>query len=199
MSTKLDNHIVLFQTNADSDRIIVNTLRAHFKRVIVVEVLKDLCKLLVNMTPKVFLITGNSMPKSLTSYYRALDAVSEHKICDHRVVSLIPRQEIAEAYNAFRSGVIDDYLVARPVYEIHRVILICEHLLVQLGIAVNLKSNDEEFVEQIANVSPEVTLSIVKGLERKSALRFEFETCISEIDRALDNASVKYNKIRMLN
>ncbi|MFT4733042.1 MAG: CheY-like chemotaxis protein [Gammaproteobacteria bacterium] len=191
MKPKLDNHIVVFQTNADSDRIVISTLTNHFKRVTVVQTLKDLCRLLVNKTPKVFLITGDSMPNTLTSYYRALAAVSEYKICDHRIVSLIPRQDEGEAYNAFRSGVIDDYLVARPVYEIHRVILICEHLLIQLGVAVNLKSNDVEFVEQITNVTPEVILSMVKGLERKSALRFEFENCIIEIDRALDSATEK--------
>ena len=191
MKPKLENHIVVFQTNADSDRIVINTLTDHFKRITVVQTLKDLCRLLVNKTPKVFLITGESMPNTLTSYYRALDAVSEYKICDHRIVSLIPRQYESEAYNAFRSGVIDDYLVARPVYEIHRVILICEHLLIQLGVAVNLKSNDVEFVEQITNVTPEDMLSMVKGLERKSALRFEFENCIIEIDRALDSATEK--------
>jgi CheY-like chemotaxis protein len=191
MKPKLDNHIVVFQTNADSDRIVIKTLTNHFKNITVVQTLKDLCRLLVNKTSKVFLITGESMPNTLTSYYRALDAVSEYKICDHRIVSLIPRQDEAEAYNAFRSGVIDDYLVARPVYEMHRVILICEHLLIQLGVAVNLKSNDVEFVEQIANVTPDVIVSMVKGLKRKSALRFEFENCILEIDRALDSATEK--------
>lgn len=191
MKLKLDNHIVVFQTNVDSDRIVIKTLTNHFKRVTVVQTLKDLCRLLVNKTSKVFLITGESIPNTLTSYYRALDAVSKYKVCDHRIVSLIPRHNEAEAYKAFRSGVIDDYLVARPVYEIHRVILICEHLLIQLGVAVNLKSNNVEFVEQIANVTPEVVLSIVKGMERKSALQFEFENCILEIDRALDSATEK--------
>lgn len=191
MKPKLDNHIVVFQTNADSDRIVIKTLTNHFKNITVVQTLKDLCRLLVNKTSKVFLITGESMSSTLTSYYRALDAVSEYKICDHRVVSLIPRQDEAEAYKAFRSGVIDDYLVARPVYEMHRVILICEHLLIQLGVAVSLKSNNVEFLGQIANVTPEVILSMVKGLEKKSALRFEFENCILEIDRALDSATEK--------
>ncbi|MFQ3208030.1 MAG: CheY-like chemotaxis protein [Glaciecola sp.] len=191
MNPKLDNHIVVFQTDADSDRIIIETLINHFKRVTVVETLKDLCKLLVTRTPKVFLITSESVPGSLASYYRSVDAISEYKICEHRIVSLIPRQSETEAYNAFRNGVIDDYLVSRPVYEIHRVILICEHLLIELGIVVNLKIDDVEFLEQIENIAPEVKTSIIKGLERRSALRLEFKNCIAEIDSALDRATKK--------
>nr|WP_297349643.1 response regulator [uncultured Glaciecola sp.] len=191
MNPKSDNHIVVFQTDADSDRIIIETLINHFKRVTVVETLKDLCKLLVTRTSKVFLITGESVPGSLASYYRSVDAVSEYKICEHRIVSLIPRQSETEAYKAFRNGVIDDYLVSRPVYEIHRVILICEHLLIELGIVVNLKIDDVEFLEQIENIAPEVKTSIIKGLERRSVLRIEFENCIAEIDGALDRATKK--------
>ncbi|MFT6085907.1 MAG: CheY-like chemotaxis protein [Glaciecola sp.] len=191
MNPKLDNHIVVFQTDAASDRIIIETLINHFKRITVVETLKDLCRLLVDKTSKVFLITGEDLTDGLASYYRSLNAVSEYEICEHRIVSLIPRQFETKAYYAFRNGVIDDYLVSRPVYEIHRVILICEHLLIELGIVVNLKSDDVEFVEQIKNIPPEVKTSIVKGLERRSALRLEFDNCIAEIDFALDSATNK--------
>ena len=191
MNPKLNNHIVVFQTDAGSDRIIIETLINHFKRITVVETLKDLCRLLVDKTSKVFLITGEGLTDGLASYYRSLDAVSEYEICEHRIVSLIPRQFETNAYNAFRNGAIDDYLVSRPVYEIHRVILICEHLLIELGIVVNLKSDDVEFVEQIKNIPPEVKTSIVKGLEKRSALRLEFEKCIAEIDFALDSATNK--------
>jgi CheY-like chemotaxis protein len=194
MNSREKSHIVFFMTDPESDRLLINVMKEHFKTISVVDKLKGICKLLVDKIPKIFLITGESMSKSLASYYRSLDAVSEYEICDHRIVSLIPRKYEKEAYNAFRSGVIDDYLVARPVYEIHRVILICEHLLIELGITINIETHSDQFVEQIVNIPSEIKESIFKGMERKATIRFEFESCMAEIDDALDLAAEKFQR-----
>lgn len=199
MNSKEKSHIVFFKTDPECDRIIINVLTKHFKTISVVDKLKEICKLLVDKTPKIFLITAETMPKSLASYYRCLDAVTEYELCDHKVVSLIPRQDEEEAYNAFRSGVIDDYLVARPVYEIHRVILICEHLLTSLGITLDIESNNEQFIEQIDNMGAAVKDSILKGMGRKATMRFEFENCMAEIDIALDKAAEKIQSQQPVN
>ena len=126
-------YIIFFIIDAEIDDLLIKILNRHFSNIVVVDNIKDVCRQLVNKAPKVFLMTGETLAESLVSYYRSLDTVSEYEFCEHRVVSLIPRQAESEAYEAFKNGVIDDYMVARPVYELHRIILICEHLLIELG------------------------------------------------------------------
>lgn len=184
-------HIVIFQTDKESDRLVIETLRHHFHSITVVAQLKELCKQLVEATPKVVLVTGETMAATLATYYRCYDAVKDFKTCEHRFVSLIPRQCESEAYQAFRAGLIDDYMVARPVYEIHRIVLICEHLLIELGIPSQFESKKQAFQQHAEKYSEELQLTLRKSIERKESMREAFEQSISEIDKSLDLAARK--------
>jgi len=181
--------IIFFSIDAEIDDLLIKTLNQHFSYIVVVDNLKDVCRQLVNKAPKVFLMTGETLPDSLVSYYRSLDAVSKYDICEHRVVSLIPRQAEAEAYEAYKNGVIDDYMVARPVYELHRIILICEHLLIELGVVVNSQKQLKNVGKHIEHYPEEIQQSLKKGVARKADMRLAFEQSISDIDKALDRAA----------
>ena len=181
--------IIFFSNDTEIDDLLIKTLNQHFSSIVVVDNLKDVCRQLVNNAPKVFLMTGETLSDSLVSYYRSLDAVSEYDFCEHRVVSLIPRQAESEAYEAYKNGVIDDYMVARPVYELHRIILICEHLLIELGVVVTPQKQRKNIGKHIEHYPEDIQQSLKKGVERKADLRLAFEQSISDIDKALDRAA----------
>ncbi|MCV2884658.1 response regulator [Aestuariibacter sp. AA17] len=185
------NHIVVLQTDAESDRLVIETLQKHFTSISVITKLKELCRQLVDVTPKVLLITGESVTATLSSYYRCFDAVKEYKVCDHRVVSLIPRQCEEDAYNAFKSGVIDDYLVSRPVYEVHRVVMICQHLLIELGVSTPIENKDVLFERYTLKYSDDLQSTLKRVVEKKASMKAAFETSLKEIETALDEASKK--------
>lgn len=182
-------YIIFFSIDAEIDDLLIKTLNQHFSNIVVVDNIKDVCRQLVNKAPKVFLMTGETLAESLVSYYRSLDAVSEYEFCEHRVVSLIPRQAESEAYEAFKNGVIDDYMVARPVYELHRIILICEHLLIELGVVVTSQKQRKNIGTHIEHYPQDIQQSLKKGIERKANLRLAFEKSINDIDKSLDRAA----------
>lgn len=184
-----NSQIIFFSNDAEIDDLLIKSLTQHFSKVVVIDNLKDVCRQLVNNTPKVFLMTGDTLADSLVSYYRALDAVSKYDFCEHRVVSLIPRQAESEAYEAYKNGVIDDYMVARPVYELHRIILICEHLLIELGVVASSQKQRKNVSKHLEDYPEDIQQSLKKGVERKADLRQAFEQSIDDIDKALDRAA----------
>ncbi|MFT6898236.1 MAG: CheY-like chemotaxis protein [Paraglaciecola sp.] len=129
------------------------------------------------------------MEQCLATYYRSLDAVTDYPICEHKIVTLLPRQYEEEAYEAFSSGMIDDYLVARPLYEIHRVLLICQHLLTELGISDCSIKVSAGFIKQSEKYAPDIQTSIAKHLLHKGNMRIAFEKSMIDIDIALDQAA----------
>ncbi|MFT4994788.1 MAG: CheY-like chemotaxis protein [Paraglaciecola sp.] len=197
--TKEISHIVLYKTEPDLDQLVINILQQHFSRITVVDQLSHICEQLVDKTPKVFLITGETMEQCLAAYYRSLDAVHDSKICEHRMVTLLPRQCQKEAYKAYRSGMIDDYLVSRPLYEFHRILVICEHLLIQLGITLSSSEGVMSFVEQSAHYAEDTQSSIARQFLRKDVMREAFEKTLLDIDTALDKAAERIQQHQSVN
>lgn len=192
MNSTKESHIVLFITQPDSDELVLATLQKHYSHLTKCSQLKEVCKLLVDKTPKVFLMTGDTLQKSLYNYYRSLDAVGDYDICEHRVVALIPRQSEAEAFEAYKAKIIDDYMVARPIYEMHRIILICEHLLIELGIeSAQGPLSTAKINQQLDKFAEPLKQSVQKGLTRKEDLKHAFEHSVIEIDNALELAVSK--------
>ena len=193
------SHIVFYKTDPEADQLVIKILQEHFARIVVVDKLKHVCQQLVDKTSKVFLITGESMEQCLAAYYRSLDAVNDYSVCEHRMVALLPRKCEDEAYKAYRSGMIDDYMVARPLYEIHRILLICEHLSSELGITIPTKTGVTNFVEQSEHYSPATQTSMNRQLMHKSAMREAFGKSLSDIDTALDNAAERIQQHQSVN
>jgi len=197
--TKDPSHIVFYKTDLEADRLLITTLQEHFSRICVVDNLKEICQQLMNQKSKIFLITGDTTEQCLATYYRSLDAVNDYTVCEHKVVALLPRHCEEEAYEAFRSGMIDDYLVARPLYEIHRVLMICEHLLTGLGVVVSSSKGILSFVEQSEHYAKETQTSIARHLLRKDVMREAFEKSLHDIGTALDRAAERIQQHQSVN
>jgi CheY-like chemotaxis protein len=190
MPNKDANAIVLFTNDKDADALLIKTLMAHYQRITVVQRYQDLATQLKDELAKVFLVSGEKFQDTLATFYSALDLVPDHEMCDHFFVSLVSRHDEAEAYEAYRNGIIDDYLVARPLYEIHRPIVICDHLLIELGMPKEEKPG-LEFIYTHEKYADNVRAIVAKGLERKEQLKQQFQTAIDAIERSLDGAAEK--------
>lgn len=182
------NHIILYSSDIDSDKLLITQLNKYKLRVVVVSSIHDISLYIKEDTPKIIFIAAEQFQETLRVYYEALDGIHNNSPCEHLIVSLVSRHDEKQAYEAFSAGVIDDYLVSRPLYEAHRPLVICEHLLKRLGLCFT-ETNGIEFINKNMNYSEYSKAIIGKGLERKAELRNEFEQSIAKIDQALDRAA----------
>lgn len=191
--SSLVSHIIMFTQSRDNDALLINILSRNFSKLLVVDKINILSESLRDMAPKVFFISCETLQESLAVYYQALDEVQDGKVCDHCVVGVISRHDEKEAYEAYCCGIIDDYLVARPLYELHRPVVICQYLLKKVGLAEEtIQKND--FLAYKKNYSDAVKEIITKGIERKENMKKDFEASLSQIDKALDAAAEKIQK-----
>ncbi len=187
------SQVVLFTNDKDADDLLISTLIKHKQKLAVVDDIDAIIKHLKDDTPKVILVSSEKFQDSLTIFYSALDKVPDKNICEHFFVSLVSRHDEGEAYDAYRNGIVDDYLVARPLYEIHRPILICEQLLTELGVAKREKPGLEHIYRE-EKYTDEVRTLLAKGLERKEQMKLELESSVYTIEAALDSAAEKIQR-----
>ncbi|MBW3527181.1 response regulator [Shewanella sp. NKUCC05_KAH] len=180
-------HIVLYTNDQDNDRLLISVLIRHFSRIHVIKTNAELVEQIKQSTPKVILVAAETLQETLLIYYEAIEELQAVEICEHAVVSLIPKHQEREAYEAYRSGVINDYLIARPMYEVHRAIIICTHLLREIGLRGKYKKV-EEFVNVQDNYSSHIKEIVLKGVQRKKDLEHSFELSLIEIEQSLDKA-----------
>ena len=194
-STNQDYLVVLYVTDSENDKFIYEKVKHHFEACVSCRNLKDLCRLLIHKNkPKIFLMTGDCLESSMLNYYRALDAVTDREICEHKVVSLIPLKSESDAFDAHRCNAIDDYLVARPLYEANRIVLIVEHLLIELGVALPNMRKASLSQNLKAHISDEFNILMEKLLKSKKELESEFRESLQEIEKCLDIADKKIQK-----
>jgi CheY-like chemotaxis protein len=187
-----DYVVVLYVTDPDNDKFIFEKIKQHFAHCVSCRNLKDLCRLLIHKgKPKICLMTGDSFEASMLNYYRALDAVQDREVCDHKVVSLIPLKSEMDAFDAHRCNAIDDYLVARPLYEANRIVLIIEHLLIELGIALPNMRKAPMSQRLKNNTSDEFNILMEKLIKSREDLEAQFKVSLEEIDKCLDQADKK--------
>ncbi|EGM70808.1 response regulator [Shewanella sp. HN-41] len=180
-------HIVLYTNDQENDRLLISVLIRHFSRIHVIKSNAELIEQIKQSTPKVILVAAETLQETLLVYYEAIEALQAVDICEHAVVSLIPKHQEKEAYEAYRSGIINDYLIARPMYEIHRAIIICTHLLREIGLKGKYRKV-EEFVNVQENYSTHIKEIVLRGAQRKKDLEHDFELSLEEIDKSLDKA-----------
>jgi len=186
-------NIVLYTLDRNNDKLLINVLVQHYQRIAIVEKITDISQHLKEETPKIILVSAEKFQDTLSNFYSALDKVDDNQLCDHYFVSLISKRDETQAYEAYRSGIIDDYIVSRPLYEMHRPIVICDHLLVELGVAKDEKAGLEHLYKQ-DKYSDQVRRVVARGLERKEMLRADFESSLTLIENSLDGAAEQIQK-----
>ncbi|HCV05225.1 MAG TPA: response regulator [Pseudoalteromonas sp.] len=198
MDPNLDSPIVLFISDKESDQIIYKLLTQKFTAPQLSYNTRDITKALLTSSPKVFLMTGDTLESALEPYYQAVDVVKDLATCEHKVACLIPRHFETDAYEAHSAGIIDDYMVARPVYELHRILLICEHLLIELGVSTQLnnKSTPDNIVQSF---NEGLRTSVQRVLAVKYRIQKKFEKTLAEIEASIDDAVTKYESSQVVN
>ena len=183
-------NILLFTMEDNAEQALMDALKPYSKRLLAIDSYKDICLYLSHPEPNVVLISAKSFQQCLAIYYQALDMVKDSDLCDHAFVPLIAREEQREAFKAFANGIIDDFIVSRPLTEIHRPIMVCNHALKELGIGQSRKAK-AAYIEQQEHFSDKMKEIVLRGVKRKDTLREQFNHCIAEVDQALDNAALK--------
>ena len=191
-STIKDYKIVLYVTDMENDKVMFEKIKQYFENCEACRSLKELCRhLTTKNTPSVFLMTGDNLEESMLNYYRSLDAVKDYTVCEHKVVSLIPLKSEIDAFEAHRCNAIDDYLIARPLYEANRIVLIVEHLLLELGVSLPSMREEQLSKRLTNNVSEEFAALMSRLLEDKNQIELSFKSSIEDIETCLNQADKK--------
>lgn len=182
--------IVIHTFDQEVDNLLISTLRGYFQNVSCVNSVTKITEVLKEKLPTVVLVSEQSFQQSLVVYYQALNEISPEDCNDHAFVSLINRHDEPAAYEAYNAGVLDDYLICRPLYEMHRPILICDHLLKEMGISAK-QPDSLEYLYRNENLSQDVRKVMAKGVEMKESLNDSFELTIKNISKTLDDAQIE--------
>lgn len=186
--------IVLYTFDRSEDKLLISVITKHYNNFEIVSSTHQLAEQLLDKDPKVILISCREFNESITFYYQTFNEVKNKKNCEHLFVTLINRHDEKAAFDAFKAGVIDDYLVSRPLYEVHRPVLICGHLLKELGV-VTFGGKGLDYIYEEDRYSQDTRKAVSLGLESKEKLQKNFEISIQKISTAIDKAeaSIKEN------
>jgi CheY-like chemotaxis protein len=182
--------LVFFSHDLEQDTPVLDVLRNYFGKVEVITELKLVCEALTDPSPKVLLFAGDTLAVSIAAYYKTLDACHKREICEHKVITLVSKNQEKLAFDAFNGGVIDEYLIFRPLYEPFRAILVVEHLLLELGIANFAQHSDQNFVKQSSKYPNELNQLVEKGKQRKADCSAAFEKTIEELEAIVEKAII---------
>jgi CheY-like chemotaxis protein len=182
--------IVVHSFDKDEDRLFIKTLTDHFTQVHCVSSSKEITKILLEKLPTIVMVSSPNFQDTISVYYQSLGELEPEDCAEHFVVSLINRHDELLAFEAFKAGIIDDFLVSRPLYEIHRPALICHHLLKELGVTI-LQPKSLDFVYKNDSYDKEVRKVVASGVEKKEKLCDFIELSIKNISEELDKAEIE--------
>jgi len=166
--------LVFFSHDLKQDAPILELLQEHFGQIKVISELKRVCEALSSPSPKIFLFAGDTLAVSIAAYYKSLDACSKNSTCEHKVVTLVSKSQEKLAFDAFKGGVIDEFLIFRPLHEPYRAILVIEQLLIGLGIKTLATKSEQEFLKQNNKYPSELNQLVEKGKQRKAECNAAF-------------------------
>ncbi|GAA0376493.1 hypothetical protein GCM10009092_45790 [Bowmanella denitrificans] len=185
-------HLLLYSTNVKDDELL---LRVFKQSELIYEITNSKAKLVDKLKDgvnKLILLATPSLESSLKLYYQCLLEVPDEELCRHAFLVVCAKHEEMQAFNYFQSRVIDDYIVARPLYELHRPITICYAQLEKLGINLHKANLDVPLQPQAQD---DISIDVVQeGAERKRKLRGEFESLLDQFDQAIAQADAHLSK-----
>lgn len=181
---------VVYCKDTEAESLLIETLIGVYKNVVIVTSPSEIATNLKEGDTKIVLVSSENFKHSLAIYYHALSLISDDELPEHAFVPLISRRDEKLAWDAFKAGFADDYIVSRPLYETHRPIMICDHLLKEMG--MTRKTAKPQVVQEQIEEMPEKIKEIVqKGIVRKENLKSEFKQTIKTVSQALDDAAEK--------
>lgn len=185
-------HLLLYCISPKDDELLLKVLK---QSELVYEVTNSKSKLINRLKDginKLILLATPSLESSVKLYYQCLLEVPDEELCRHAFIVVCAKHEEQLAFNYFQSRVIDDYIVARPLYELHRPIALCYAQLEKLGI--NLHKASVALPLQVQGEGEGPIQALQEGVERKRKLRCEFESLLEQFDQAIAQADAHLAK-----
>ncbi len=127
------NKVLFYSQFHDVDELAISIMVNNFSNCSVSTDLDEICLALNTLHSKVLLISCEQLKHSIYLYDQLLTKLNDHQLLNHKIVFLVQKKEEAKAHAAYLSGMADDYLVSKPIFEKHRLISIVRHLFVELG------------------------------------------------------------------
>lgn len=189
-SYDLKENIVLYSNDLTYDRLVINTLMKYFKGIKVIHNKTEIKLFLQDQTPKIFFIATETLSETLEIFYNNLAVVKSSEICNYKLIAMVLRHDEEKAFEAYINGLIDNYLISRPLYETHRVPIIANEALLKLGI-VTWNKDALGYLYTACNYDDELKRIISEALEKKVQYAKSLEASIIRIEQALDNAASK--------
>ncbi|ALS99306.1 response regulator [Lacimicrobium alkaliphilum] len=189
-------HVFFYTTDRKDDELLIHTLQDSKLKVKVSNSKLALVECLKQEFGKIILISQDDINDSLSLYYQCLALVPDNQLYDHALLVTCSRQDEKQAFDYFLSRAIDDYLLSRPLYEVHRPVTVCYQQLEKLGVYLNHSAPLPQI--QPGQSLPEDKGELLKvGVERKNRLKLEFDTLLKEFDKTISDTetSLQQNKL----
>ena len=142
MYDNLKNHqhytVILYTPDKDIDQHAIDVLSRHFDHILVTSDKQQLLTAVSQSPAVVVFMSFEHFADALQFYYTHLEPM-QRTPPTFKVAFLIARKDEADAYHAFAIDAIDDYVVVRLLYEVHRPILVATTLMRQLGVVAASK------------------------------------------------------------
>ena len=146
----------------------------------------EIFKRLQELSPKVFFICAENLELVLDVFYKSYFAARNFEICNYKLVAIIPRKFEEEANKACVAGIIDDYVIDRPLYEKFRIINICRHLLLEIGIKPNNSLlSTAGFEDAVNGFGIKTQSAVLESLRTKNERAKELENAIAIMEEEL--------------
>ncbi|AWL12177.1 Histidine kinase [Saliniradius amylolyticus] len=184
-----DVQVLLHTNNTDDDKLLINTLSQSKLIFEVTNSDADILKHLTCDRPKVLLVSNEEIEQSLSLYFRSLAHCDDQQLVDHALVLCCSRQQERQAHELFMQGIINDYLITRPTYEVLRPVEVVYHLLHELGIYAY--PDNDRFIEQACVAVNQEDDEIVHGIERKYRFYRHHRDQLQQLNRLLIDCQQK--------
>lgn len=191
MYDNLKNHqhytVILYTPDKDIDQHAIDVLSRHFDHILVTSDKQQLLTAVSQSPAVVVFMSFEHFADALQFYYTHLEPM-QRTPPTFKVAYLIARKDEADAYHAFAIDAIDDYVVVRPLYEVHRPILVATTLMRQLGVMAASKQAKKAHFKQL-HLNTKVEQQMLEGLRHKKALKEAFTHSINELQAHIADQS----------
>jgi CheY-like chemotaxis protein len=179
--------IVLVTSDRKTDEPLIQLVLGYFKSVRVVSDLTTVCRYLIEPKAKILIFVGNTPAIALASYYKCINAIENVSSCRHKMLCAVPRKYEFEVLKAHQDGLIDDFLICRPIYEKARIIQLIQSNIFDLTQTNLVNYAHDNFLQSASHYPEELIKILEKGTQnRKDAIK-QNHTLMNRVEKDLSD------------
>lgn len=178
---KVSAGTLIYSAVPEQDLGLTQLLKRELKNIKVVTTYKNFYHHFITLNPSVLIISADKINDSLNLYDKFLENINVKQTASHKCIVCCYRREEEVAYKAYLEGIIDDYLVSKPLYEKYRAISIVKHMFLELGNSHTQSSTANNIV-----IDEELQSCFSHCREQKSQVNQRVNKTVSYLESRLD-------------